>query len=209
MLARKTLWWLLVLTIAADLTIARPLRRRHLQHRHRQQRTHFHQHEDDDGEEEVIEEDRHDNLQLIRDIVAMVGFNLTFGRDGLKMYLGSRPINPFPHTESKDLKFRSSESDDEFKNLLKITGLSAKDSVLMIAGRPFLLIPISHDNGVIPTPPEKKQFSSDQRKVHAYNSTAEFLGHLVRSSTPESEFVFPTLLTPNPVTEPFSDLENT
>ena len=201
----------LILTIAADLSLARPLRKRQQQRQHHRQHR-SHSHFDDEEEEGTIEDETHDNLQLIKDIIQMVGFNLTFGRDGLKVHLGSRSNTPFPHAEGKSLSYRSSGFNAEPKNQVNmITGSNGKDATLLISGRPYLLIPMPENYGLIPMPVKKQKDEAGQKgKKEETTRKPQYFGQPVTSSTTTtetSEFVFPTLLTPNPVTDAATDMQ--
>lgn len=204
MLVRETVLCFLILTIAANVSTGRPVHRRHP--RHRQQRSHYHDHEEEEG---PIEDETHDNLQLIRDIIQMVGFNLTFGRDGLKIHLGSRSNSPFPHTEAKSLNYRSSANNADPKNQVNlIKGSTGKDPTILISGRPYLLIPMPDNYGLIPMPGHKRVETSETKGTR--DSKTPLFGQPVTASTTttdKSNFVFPTLLTPNPVTDSFRDFE--
>lgn len=199
MLLKNSFSIFLLIAMTADLIGGRPTHRR--PHR-RQQRSHHHSH--DEEEEARIEDETHDNLQLIRDIIQMVGFNLTFGRDGLRVHLGSRSNAPFPHTEAKSMDYGSSASDEQSRPVVHLT--PANKSKILIAGRPFLLLPMPDDYALLPLP--SKQTADVTRKGVRDGKTPLF-GQPVTSAavTQASDFVYPTLLTPNPVTDSVRDFD--
>lgn len=194
MIVRETVFPFLLLVSVIDFVGTRPSFRRKSD---RRSRTHHH-HRPLDAEEELqLQEQKHDNLILMRDIIRELGFTLTFGKQGLNIHIGSE--NKERSEKSRDMKPADDPKDQPFRNVVNhveddVTPRKGtmRESVV-VAGRPYILIPLSSKGH------EKSTNELDSSKGPTTRPPV---------TTPGSDFVFPTLLTPSTVTESMRETES-
>lgn len=195
MIVRETVFSFLLLVSVIDFVGTRPSFRRKSD---RRSRTHHHHRPLDTEEELQLQEQKHDNLIIMRDIIREIGFTLTFGKQGLNIHIGSENKDR-SEEKSRDMKTTDDSKDQPFREVVNHVedDLTARKGTmresLVVAGRPYILIPL----------PSKEHEKSTNELDSSKGPTTR-----PPVTTAGSDFVFPTLLTPNPVTESMRETES-